>query len=194
MPRPQHSAMFGQRASSHTVCRLRAVDQLLDVEVAPVRARRAHLHPLGPAWALGDGQRRLHSASLRARAVGSREIRRRTSRGSTCNKALLSKCTLSPLVVPAWHDADERPVQATWLWLTVPRASRAPAAARARRRRRGNVSSQPEDLAERCDRCGLDLVDREGAAELAAHGRERASSSPQAVIHVGERARDRDRR
>ena len=38
----------------------RAVDQLLDVEVAPVRARRAHLHPLGAARAIGDGKRRLH--------------------------------------------------------------------------------------------------------------------------------------
>ena len=36
------------------------MDQLLDVEVARVGARRAHLHPLGPARPLGDGQRRLH--------------------------------------------------------------------------------------------------------------------------------------
>ena len=35
----------------------RAVDQLLDVEVAPVRARRAHLHPLRTARPLGDGKR-----------------------------------------------------------------------------------------------------------------------------------------
>ena len=33
----------------------RAVDQLLDVEVARVGARRAHLHPLGAAGPLGDG-------------------------------------------------------------------------------------------------------------------------------------------
>ena len=32
-----------------------AVDQLLDVVEARVRARRAHLHPLGPARPLGDG-------------------------------------------------------------------------------------------------------------------------------------------
>ena len=38
----------------------RAVDQLLDVEVAAVGARRAHLHPLGAARAIGDGKRRLH--------------------------------------------------------------------------------------------------------------------------------------
>ena len=38
----------------------RAVDQLLDVEVAPVGARRAHLHPRGAARAIGDGKRRLH--------------------------------------------------------------------------------------------------------------------------------------
>ena len=36
------------------------MDQLLDVEVAPVRARRAHLHPLGAARAIGDRKRRLH--------------------------------------------------------------------------------------------------------------------------------------
>ena len=36
----------------------RAVDQLLDVEVAAVGARRPHLHPRGTARALGDGQRR----------------------------------------------------------------------------------------------------------------------------------------
>ena len=33
-----------------------AVDQLLDVEVAAVRGRRAHLHPLGATRALGDRQ------------------------------------------------------------------------------------------------------------------------------------------
>ena len=38
-----------------------AVEELLDVEVASVGARRAHLHPLGAPRALGDGQRRLHS-------------------------------------------------------------------------------------------------------------------------------------
>ena len=36
------------------------MDQLLHVEVARVGARRAHLHPLGAARALGDGQRALH--------------------------------------------------------------------------------------------------------------------------------------
>ena len=56
VPRPQHSPMFGQRASSQIVCRLCAVDQLLDVEVARVRARRADLHPVGSARPLCDGQ------------------------------------------------------------------------------------------------------------------------------------------
>ena len=37
-----------------------AVDQLLDVEVARVGARRAYLHPLGPAGPFGDGERALH--------------------------------------------------------------------------------------------------------------------------------------
>ena len=37
-----------------------AVEQLLDVEEAPVLRRRAHLHPFGAARALGDGKRRLH--------------------------------------------------------------------------------------------------------------------------------------
>jgi hypothetical protein len=35
---------------------LRAVDQLADVVVAVVRARRTDLHPLRPARPLGDGQ------------------------------------------------------------------------------------------------------------------------------------------
>src|SRR6187397_2575727 len=38
----------------------RAVDQLLDVEVTRVGARRPDLHPLGPARPLGDGKRALH--------------------------------------------------------------------------------------------------------------------------------------
>ena len=66
VPLPQHSAMFGQRASSQTVLQARAVDQLLDVEVAAVGARRAHLHPLGAAWALGDGKRGLHGRQCTA--------------------------------------------------------------------------------------------------------------------------------
>ena len=37
----------------------RAVDQLLHVEVARIGRRRAHLHPLGAARALGDGERLL---------------------------------------------------------------------------------------------------------------------------------------
>ena len=44
----------------------RAVDQLLDVEVAAVGARCAHLHPLGAAGTIGDGKRRLHPPSLRS--------------------------------------------------------------------------------------------------------------------------------
>ncbi len=40
-----------------------SVDELLDVEVARVRARCADLHPLGTARPLGDGQR-LHPASV----------------------------------------------------------------------------------------------------------------------------------
>src|SRR5438034_5775630 len=43
----------------------RAVDQLADVEVAGVRARRADLHPLRPARPLGYGQRALHSPQSR---------------------------------------------------------------------------------------------------------------------------------
>ena len=42
-----------------------AVDQLLDVEVAGVGARRAHLHPLGAAGPLGDGKAGSHMISLR---------------------------------------------------------------------------------------------------------------------------------
>src|SRR5437764_4777457 len=38
-----------------------AVDELLDVEVARVGARRAYLHPLRSTRTLGDGQRRLHA-------------------------------------------------------------------------------------------------------------------------------------
>src|SRR5581483_8319776 len=37
-----------------------AVDQLAHVEVPRLRARRAHLHPLGPARTLGDGKRSAH--------------------------------------------------------------------------------------------------------------------------------------
>ena len=37
-----------------------SVDQLLDVEVARIRARRAHLHPFGPPRPLGYGKRLLH--------------------------------------------------------------------------------------------------------------------------------------
>src|SRR4029079_7488172 len=43
---------------------LRTVDELLDVVVARRLARRANLHPLGPARALGDGARGLHALSL----------------------------------------------------------------------------------------------------------------------------------
>ena len=43
-----------------------AVDELADVVVARVRARRAHLHPLRPPRPLGDRQRLLHALSLRA--------------------------------------------------------------------------------------------------------------------------------
>ena len=55
VPRPQHSAMFGQRASSQIVCRLAPWISFLHLEVARVRARRAHLHPLGAAGAFRDG-------------------------------------------------------------------------------------------------------------------------------------------
>ena len=65
VPRPQHSAMFGQRASSQIVFRRGAVDQLADVEVRGVRARRPHLHPLGAARPLGHGQRSLHGLESR---------------------------------------------------------------------------------------------------------------------------------
>ena len=34
----------------------RAVEELADVAVLAVRARRAHLHPVGAAWTLGDGK------------------------------------------------------------------------------------------------------------------------------------------
>ena len=37
-----------------------AVDELLDLDIAGVRARRADLHPLGAAGALGDRQRPVH--------------------------------------------------------------------------------------------------------------------------------------
>ena len=47
----------------------RAVDQLADVEVARVRARRAHLHPLGAARPLGDGKRRSPCAGQSESAV-----------------------------------------------------------------------------------------------------------------------------
>ena len=60
--------MFGQRASSQIVCRRCAVDELADVEVARVGARRAHLHPLGPARPLGDGSD-APSVSLDARSA-----------------------------------------------------------------------------------------------------------------------------
>src|SRR5438874_1280208 len=39
-----------------------SVDQLLDVEVARIRARRAHLHPFGPPRPLGYRERLLHAA------------------------------------------------------------------------------------------------------------------------------------
>ena len=41
------------------------VQQLLDVEVAAVRARRAHLHPVRAAGPLGDGKRRFHGPESR---------------------------------------------------------------------------------------------------------------------------------
>ena len=43
---------------------LRAVDQLLHVEVAAVLRRRAHLHPLRPARAVGDWERALHLRAI----------------------------------------------------------------------------------------------------------------------------------
>src|SRR6266540_3535856 len=55
------------------------VDQLLDVEVARVGARRAYLHPLGAAGPLGDGQRALHVCQCTDRgsrsAAGDDEVR-----------------------------------------------------------------------------------------------------------------------
>ena len=48
----------------------RAVDQLLDVEVAAVGARRAHLHPLGAARAVGDGKRGLHGSQCTGARAG----------------------------------------------------------------------------------------------------------------------------
>ena len=58
------------------------VQQLLDVVEVPVGARRADLHPLRPAWALGDGKRRLHrsepSCGLRGRAPPAPRARART--------------------------------------------------------------------------------------------------------------------
>ena len=80
VPRPQHSAMFGQRASSQIVCSRCAVDQLLDLEVARVRARRAHLHPLGPAGPLGDGQRLSPSRSSLAAWSAARSCRAAAAR------------------------------------------------------------------------------------------------------------------
>ena len=57
--RPAAPALADVRAAGLLADRVqaRAVDQLADVEVARVRARRAHLHPLGAAWPLGDGER-----------------------------------------------------------------------------------------------------------------------------------------
>ena len=48
----------------------RAVDQLLDVEVAAVGARCAHLHPLGAARAIGDGERGLHGSQCTGARAG----------------------------------------------------------------------------------------------------------------------------
>ena len=69
----------------------RAVEQLADVVVAAVGARRAHLHPLGAARALGDGKRRLHRRQCTGvapghrappgRLSGARSPRRRAARG-----------------------------------------------------------------------------------------------------------------
>ena len=47
----------------------RPVDELFDVEVARVGARRANLHPLGPAGTSGHGQRAFHAASVVTGAV-----------------------------------------------------------------------------------------------------------------------------
>ena len=60
--RPAAPALGDVRAAGLLADRVQvvAVDQLLDVEVARVGARRAHLHPLGAAGPLGHGQRLLH--------------------------------------------------------------------------------------------------------------------------------------
>ena len=55
-----------------------SVQELLDVEIAAVRARRADLHPFGPAGSLGDGKRRLHpreSAAERSAVGGAQKQR-----------------------------------------------------------------------------------------------------------------------
>jgi len=56
--RPAPPAFRDVRAARLLADRVQAlaVDQLADVEVARVGARRADLHPLGPARPLGDGQ------------------------------------------------------------------------------------------------------------------------------------------
>src|SRR3954447_4218972 len=43
----------------------RAAEQLLDLEVAPVRTRRPDLHPFGAARPLGDRKRALHAPESR---------------------------------------------------------------------------------------------------------------------------------
>src|SRR5439155_17405306 len=53
---------------------LPVVHEALDLEVAGVRARRAHPHPLGPAWTLGYGPRPLHRPTSLEPVVAEAEL------------------------------------------------------------------------------------------------------------------------
>src|SRR4051794_19871309 len=65
--RPAAPALGDVRAARLLADRVQrlAVDQLLDVEVARVRARGANFDPFGPARPLCDGLRALHGAKSR---------------------------------------------------------------------------------------------------------------------------------
>ena len=81
--------------------------EALHLEVARVRARRAHLHPLGPARALGDGQRLLHRRSSLETVVpeaplertdnGSRPVGRGLVRRERPRRALVRERRARPL-------------------------------------------------------------------------------------------------
>ena len=95
-----------------------AVDQLLHVEVARVRARRAHLHPLRAARPLGDGQRLLHVCQSKDR--GSRgAAREHEVRPSSRRRGLVR------------HERAERAAGATRRRSARSATSRASAASRA---------------------------------------------------------------